>query len=304
MDLIVILGATASGKTGVAATLAHKLKTEIISADSRQVYRGMDIGTGKDYDDYIVDNQPVPYHLIDIVDPGYKYSVFEYQKDFLKAYTCIREKGKIPVLCGGTGMYIEAVLNGYNLVAVPPDHHRRAELELIPMDKLAELLGSLTSLHNITDLTHRKRLIRAIEIAEFKKKNKIDEEDFPKADPLIFGIRFDRETRRQRITERLKQRLESGMTEEVRELLQSVNPEDLEYYGLEYKFITWYCTGQITYEEMFSRLNTAIHQFAKRQMTWFRKMERDGHRIQWIDGALCMEDKIRIIGEVINQRAY
>lgn len=294
-DLIVILGPTATGKTELAARIAHKIGSEIIGADSRQVYRGMDLGTGKDYQDYIVEGKKIPYHLIDIVEPGYKYNVFEYQKDFLRVYKDISSKGMVPVLCGGTGMYIESVLNGYRLMPVPPDPKRRTELESKSMEELKALLASLTKLHNTTDSGHRKRLIRAIEIAEYNSINIKPDEEFPVLKPIIFGVRFDRNSRRKRITERLKKRLESGMIDEVRKLLETVSEEDLIYYGLEYKYLTLYCTGQISYKELFERLNIAIHQFAKRQMTWFRKMERNGHEIHWIDGDLSMDEKLGII---------
>jgi len=291
-DLIVILGATATGKTELAARLAHILGSEIISADSRQVYRGMDLGTGKDYEDYIVEGDKVPYHLIDIVDPGYKYSVFEFQNDFLEVFSLLRKKDIVPLLCGGTGMYIEALVNGYRLIPVPPDPARRSELQKKSMEELISMLESLSDLHNITDTKHRKRLIRAIEIAEYKHNNKIMEEAFPVLKPIIFGVKFDRETRRRRITERLERRLKSGLVDEVKGLLETIPPESLIYYGLEYKYLTLYCTGKISYNELFDGLNTAIHQFAKRQMTWFRKMEKDGHVIHWMDGYWSSDEKI------------
>ena len=302
-NLIVILGPTASGKTSLAARLANRMGTEIISADSRQVYRGMDLGTGKDYEDYTVDGNKVPCHLIDIVDAGYKYNVFEYQADFLKIYENIRKRGLVPILCGGTGMYIESVLNGYKLLPVPPNPKRRSELEGRSMDELKTLLSSMHSLHNTSDLDSKKRVIRAIEIAEFNLENEEKNAGFPEIKPIVFGVMVDRETRRARITKRLEERLKSGMIEETRELLKTIPSEDLIYYGLEYKYLTLYCTGQISYEELFSRLNIAIHQFAKRQMTWFRKMERDGHRIHWIDGMKSMDEKLRfILGLIDNNR--
>jgi tRNA dimethylallyltransferase len=299
-DLIVILGPTASGKTRLAARLADIIDSEIISADSRQVYRGMDIGTGKDYGDYIVDGRLIPCHLVDIADTGYKYNVFEFQKDFLKVYRDIRQKGKVPILCGGTGMYIESVVNGYRLLPVPPDPELRKELDGKNMGELTGILESFGKLHNKTDLDSRKRVIRAIEIASFTKENLQPDDEFPKISHIMFGVRYDRETRRNRITERLETRLNSGMIEEVKGLLEKVGPEDLMYYGLEYKYLTLYCTGKISYEELFSRLNTAIHQFAKRQMTWFRKMERDGHQINWIEGGLDMDDKLDFILSKLN----
>lgn len=299
-DLIVILGPTASGKTRLAARLAYIIDSEIISADSRQVYRGMDLGTGKDYEDYIVDGKQIPYHLVDIADAGYKYNVFEFQKDFLKVYRDIRERGKVPVLCGGTGMYIESVVNGYRLFPVPPDPVLRNELEAKTMTELTGILSSFGKLHNKTDLDSRKRVIRAIEIARFSKENLRPDDEFPEINHIIFGVRFERETRRNRITERLKTRLNSGMIEEVENLLKKISPEDLIYYGLEYKYLTLYVTGKISFEELFARLNTAIHQFAKRQMTWFRKMERDGHRIYWLEGGLDIENKLDIILKELN----
>ncbi len=301
MDLIVILGATATGKTELAANLAYRIGTEIISADSRQVYRRMDLGTGKDYQDYMVQGREIPSHLIDIADPGYKYSVFEFQRDFLNAYHDIRNRGMIPILCGGTGMYIEAILNGYKLLPVPPDPGRRTELGKKSMEELKNMLASISSLHNTTDLNHKKRLIRAIEISEYNINNNQSEKEFPVLKAIIFGVKFDRDSRRRRITERLKKRLESGMIEEVRELLKTVPAEDLIYYGLEYKYLTLFCMGKINTDELFSGLNTAIHQFAKRQMTWFRKMEKEGHRIYWLDGYMNLEEKISKVLSAISQ---
>lgn len=294
--MITILGATAGGKTSVAANLAYSINGEVISADSRQVYRGMDIGTGKDIADYTVNGTEIPYHLIDIVDAGYKYSVFEYQKDFLKAYNDIKKRGKFPVLCGGTGMYIEAVVNGYELVPVPPNPDLRTELGQKSDEELINLLVSLRTLHNRTDIDSKKRLIRAIEIELYIKEHKIETPEYPVIRNIYFGINYDREIRRQRITQRLKQRLAEGMVEEVEKLMaKGISADDLIFYGLEYKYLTLYITGQLTYDEMFSQLNVAIHQFAKRQMTWFRGMERKGAVINWIDGLLPMEKKIESI---------
>ena len=294
--MITILGATAGGKTSVAANLAYSINGEVISADSRQVYRGMDIGTGKDIADYTVNGTEIPYHLIDIVDAGYKYSVFEYQKDFLKAYNDIKKRGKFPVLCGGTGMYIEAVVNGYELVPVPPNPDLRTELGQKSDEELINLLVSLRTLHNRTDIDSKKRLIRAIEIELYIKEHKIETPEYPVIRNIYFGINYDREIRRQRITQRLKQRLAEGMVEEVEKLMaKGISADDLIFYGLEYKYLTLYITGQLTYDEMFSQLNVAIHQFAKRQMTWFRGMERQGAVINWIDGLLPMEKKIESI---------
>lgn len=301
-DLITILGPTASGKTPLAAALASRLHTEIISADSRQVYRGMDLGTGKDLEDYIVDDHAVPYHLIDIADPGYKYNVFEYQRDFLKAYEDIRQRGMVPIMCGGTGMYLESVLKGYRLLPVPENPELRAQLSNKSLEELTALLSTYKSLHNTTDVDTAKRAIRAIEIEEFYQHTPVDERSFPTLRSLIIGVDIDRELRREKITRRLIQRLEQGMVDEVRHLLDSgLKPDDLIYYGLEYKYLTLYVTGQLTYEEMFNQLEIAIHQFAKRQMTWFRGMERRGFTIHWLDARLPMEEKIAFIQQKIGE---
>ena len=298
-DLITILGPTASGKTPLAAALADKLGTEIISGDSRQVYRRMDLGTGKDLVDYVVDGRPVPYHLIDIVEPGYKYNVFEYQRDFLKAYEEIVAKGKLPVLCGGTGMYIESVLKGYRLLPVPENPELRASLEGKTLEELTDILRRYKKLHNSTDVDTAKRAIRAIEIEEYYKQQPPEYREFPSLKSLIVGVDIDRE--REKITRRLKQRLEEGMVDEVRGLLtEGVSAENLIYYGLEYKFLTQYVIGELTFEEMFQQLETAIHQFAKRQMTWFRGMERRGFTIHWLDATLSMEEKLEQIINWIN----
>lgn len=300
-DLITILGPTASGKTPLAAALADKLGTEIISGDSRQVYRRMDLGTGKDLVDYVVDGRPVPYHLIDIVEPGYKYNVFEYQRDFLKAYEEIVAKGKLPVLCGGTGMYIESVLKGYRLLPVPENPELRASLEGKTLEELTDILRRYKKLHNSTDVDTAKRAIRAIEIEEYYKQQPPEYREFPSLKSLIVGVDIDRELRREKITRRLKQRLEEGMVEEVRGLLaEGVSAENLIYYGLEYKFLTQYVIGELTFEEMFQQLEIAIHQFAKRQMTWFRGMERRGFTIHWLDATLSMEKKLEQIINWIN----
>lgn len=301
-DLITILGPTASGKTPLAASLASRLHTEIISADSRQVYRGMDLGTGKDLEDYIVDDHVVPYHLIDIADPGYKYNVFEYQRDFLKAYEDIRQRGMVPIMCGGTGMYLESVLKGYRLLPVPENPELRAQLSNKSLEELTALLSTYKSLHNTTDVDTAKRAIRAIEIEEFYQHTPVDERSFPTLKSLIIGVDIDRELRREKITRRLKQRLEQGMVDEVRHLLDNgLKPDDLIYYGLEYKYLTLYVTGQLTYEEMFNQLEIAIHQFAKRQMTWFRGMERRGFIIHWLDARLPIEEKIAFIRQKIGE---
>jgi len=297
-NLLVILGPTASGKTSVAANWAYRNEGEIISADSRQVYRGMTIGTGKDYADYVVEDQPVPYHCIDIADAGEQYNVYEYQKDFLRAYNDILVRGKIPVLCGGSGMYIEAAINGYQLIQVPVNEELRRELETKTDGELEGLLASLKTLHNRSDTDTRKRTIRAIEIAMYQTEHPHEDNDYPEIRPLFIGIRYDRESRRRRITQRLRQRLDEGMIEEAQELLdKGLSSEQLEYYGLEYKFLAKYLTHKLTYVQMFEQLNTAIHQFAKRQMTWFRRMERNGATIWWLDGDIPLEEKIRAIDE-------
>ena len=300
-DLITILGPTASGKTPLAAALADRLGTEIISGDSRQVYRRMDLGTGKDLVDYVVDGRPVPYHLIDIVEPGYKYNVFEYQRDFLKAYEEITDKGKLPILCGGTGMYIESVLKGYRLLPVPENPELRTSLEGKSLEELTGILKRYKKLHNSTDVDTAKRAIRAIEIEEYYKQQPPEYREFPSLKSLIIGVDIDRELRREKITRRLQQRLDEGMVEEVRGLLaEGIPAENLIYYGLEYKFLTQYAIGELTYEEMFQQLETAIHQFAKRQMTWFRGMERRGFTIHWLDATIPMDEKLEQIINLIN----
>ena len=302
-DLITIIGPTASGKTPLAAALANRLHTEIISGDSRQVYRRMDLGTGKDLVDYTVNGHEVPYHLIDIVEPGYKYNVFEYQRDFLKAYEEITAKGKLPVLCGGTGMYVESVLKGYRLLPVPENPELRASLEGKSLEELTHILEGYKKLHNSTDVDTAKRAIRAIEIEEYYKQQPPEYREFPSLHSLIVGVNIDRELRREKITRRLKQRLDEGMVEEVRGLLaEGIHPDNLIYYGLEYKFLTQYAIGELTYDEMFLQLETAIHQFAKRQMTWFRGMERRGFTIHWLDATLPMEEKLEQIINLINTK--
>lgn len=295
-NLIVITGATAGGKTAVAANLALEMKTEIISADSRQIYRGMDIGTGKDLDDYVVNDKQIPYHLIDICDAGYKYNVYEYRRDFLNVFKEITSRNLTPILCGGTGLYIEAVIKNYDLVQVPVNESLRKELANKNIDELEVILRSYKYLHNRSDLDTIKRATRAIEIAEYYSRNEYVKEEIPEIKPIVFGIHYERDQRRARITERLKQRLENGMIEEAQRLLDSgISHDDIEYYGLEYKFLSWYLAGKISYDELFTQLNTAIHQFSKRQMTWFRKMEKDGTKIIWIDGNLEMDEKLAMI---------
>ena len=292
--MITILGPTASGKTPVAARLAAEIGGEIISADSRQVYRRMDIGTGKDLEDY----GSVPYHLIDICEPGTKYNLFEYQQDFYDVYQQIRSRGAVPILCGGTGLYIEAVLKGYHLSPVPQNQALRDSLEGKSLHELSQMLADLkaktgSNMHNTTDVDSCQRAIRAIEIETYNLEHPTPRRELPPVDSIIIGIDIDRELRREKITRRLKARLDHGMVEEVRALLdEGIPAEDLIYYGLEYKFLTEYLTGQLSYDEMFQRLEIAIHQFAKRQMTWFRGMERRGFKIHWISAILPMEEKI------------
>lgn len=301
-DLITILGPTASGKTDLAAHLAYDLQTEIISADSRQVYRGMDLGTGKDLEDYVVKGKQIPYHLIDICDAGFKYNLFMYQQDFLNAYQDMVSRNLLPILCGGTGLYIESVLKGYRMIPVPENPELRASLEGKPLDELARILSGYKTLHNTTDVDTPKRAIRAIEIGEYYRTHPVQEREFPEIHPLIIGVNIDRELRREKITNRLKQRLDQGMLDEIRGLLDAgVHPDDLIYYGLEYKYLTLYVIGKLSYEEMFSQLEIAIHQFAKRQMTWFRGMERRGFLIHWIEATLPMEEKVARIKELLNQ---
>jgi len=296
--LLCILGPTASGKTALAARLACACNGEVISADSRQVYRGMDIGTGKDLGDYIVDGKQVPVHLIDLVEPGYEYNIYEFQQDFLKVYSDILRRNKLPVLCGGSGMYLETVLKGYRLAAAPGDDEILNSLHDKSDTELTELLQSYKTLHNITDLEDRSRLLKAILIAQ---RSKIAEESnasagFPEIESMIFGISYPRELLKLRITERLKNRLEGGMIAEVEELLRKgISPERLLKYGLEYKFITLFLTGKLSRADLFIELNIAIRQFAKRQMTWFRRMERQGMKIHWIDGPAPLEKKMEEI---------
>ena len=300
-DLLLVTGPTASGKTSLAAMLAFRLGAEIISADSRQVYKGMNIGTGKDYDDYIVDGKPIPCHLIDIAEPGYKYNVFEYQRDFKKVYSGLKKRNIFPVVCGGSGMYADSIITGYKMFEVPPDSGLRIELEKKSVEELREILMTFKKLHNVSDLDSKKRLIRAIEIEHSSRIGIKSSSDFPEVKALLVGIMFDRDARRKRISERLKQRLSTGMIEEVKQLIdQGIDTETLIYYGLEYKFITYYLTGRLSYESMVNELEIAIHQFAKRQMTWFRGMERKGIQIHWIDGELPMEEKVEKVMGLLN----
>ena len=304
-QMITILGPTASGKTPLAAALAQHVGGEIISADSRQVYRRMDIGTGKDLGDYTLnikhETLKIPYHLIDICEPGTKYNLFQYQQDFFDAYQAIQGRGAVPILCGGTGLYIEAVLKGYKLSPVPQNQALRDSLEGLSLSELTEMLTELKArtgsvMHNKTDVDSCQRAIRAIEIETYNLEHPVPRRELPPVPSLIIGVNIDRELRREKITRRLKARLEEGMIDEVKGLLaEGIPPEDLIYYGLEYKFVTEYITGRLTYDEMFTRLEIAIHQFAKRQMTWFRGMERRGFTIHWIDATLPTDEKVRQI---------
>lgn len=292
-DMVVVTGPTASGKTALASALAFRLKGDVISADSRQVYRNMNLGTGKDYNDYLVGGEKIPYHLIDIADPGYKYNVFEYQRDFSKVLNDLRSRNRYPVVCGGSGLYIDAIVSGYKMTEVPPDPEFRASLERKSLEELTEILASYKKLHNKTDIDTKKRAIRAIEIELYNSVSKEKKSQFPEISPLIIGILYSREIRRDRISERLKLRFDEGMEDEVRQLLNyGIDPETLIFYGLEYKYITLYITGKISYNEMYRSLEIAIHQFAKRQMTWFRGMERKGITIHWLDGDLSLEEKV------------
>lgn len=295
-NLLSIVGPTASGKTSLAVRLALAFDGEIISADSRQVYRGMDIGTGKDLGEYKVDGRQIPCHLIDIVEAGYKYNVFEYQSDFLRVWDDCRKRGVMPVLCGGSGLYVEAVLKGYKLLAVPVNEELRAALSGMSLQQLSDRLATYKKLHNTTEIDTPKRAIRAIEIEEYYRTHPYEEKDFPQINSLIVGVDVNREVRRERITRRLHERLEDGMLDEVRRILDSGVPaEDLIYYGLEYKYLTLHLTGKLTYDEMVSQLNVAIHQFAKRQMTWFRKMEREGFDIRWLSAEMPMEERVQTV---------
>ena len=306
--MITILGPTACGKTAVATALAADMEGEVLSADSRQVYRGMDIGTGKDLADYVVGGHRVPYHLIDIAEPGTKYNLFEFQRDFHEAYRDVVARGALPVLCGGTGLYIEAVLKGYSLSTVPQNAELRARLEGKSLDELTQMLVELkrqngSHMHNRSDVDSCQRAIRAIEIEEHNLHNPMPERELPPVPSLVVGIDIARDERRERITRRLRQRLDEGMADEVRALIaRGVSADDLMYYGLEYRYVTEYVIGRLTYEEMFRQLEIAIHQFAKRQMTWFRGMERRGVAINWIDFRLPTEEKLGMIKQLYNDK--
>ncbi len=297
-SLITILGPTATGKTGIAANLAALIEGEVISADSRQVYRGMDLGTGKDYEDYFVNGVEVPSHLVDIENAGVHYNVYRFQTDFIQVFDEIKSRNKFPVLCGGSGLYLEAILKNYKLIEVPPNKELRKNLEGKSLAELTEILKEMKpKLHNFTDVETDRRAVRAIEIEKYYSENPKFDDKFPDVKSLNIGVKFDRELRRHRITTRLKQRLEDGMLNEVQTLLDSgLTPKQLIYYGLEYKFLTLHLIGELSYNEMFDKLEIAIHQFAKRQMTWFRGMEKRGTKIYWIDGHLSMEEKV---GQII-----
>lgn len=297
--LITILGPTASGKTHLATQLASHIKGEIISADSRQIYRGMDIGTGKDLDEYTVNGQDIPYHLIDIKDPGYEYNVFEFQQDFLNAFNAINDSGNQAILCGGTGMYLNAALSKEKMMTVPENTQLRKELEELSDNELVKNLNKLKQLHNTTDSTERSRTIRAIEIETFKQNNSA--EPMPEINHQIFGVDIERDLAKRKITERLMQRLNGGMIKEVETLLNNgITPEQLKFYGLEYKYVTEFLTGELDFNDMYQKLNSAIHTFAKKQMTWFRRMEKQGYNIQWIDHKKSSNQKIEFIQNQIN----
>ena len=296
--LYVITGPTASGKTGKAVALARALGGEIISADSRQLYRRMDLGTGKDLEEY----GSVPYHLIDICEPGYRYNLFEYMRDYYAAKAEVESRGAVPILCGGTGLYVESVLKGIALPPVPENKELRAALEGKSLAELTAILASMKTLHNITDVDTAKRAIRAIEIQDYYRRHpELQQltEPHPVTDAVVIGVAIDREARRRRITERLRARLEAGMIDEVRQLLDSgIAPADLIYYGLEYKYLTLHVIGRLSYEEMFAQLEIAIHQFAKRQMTWFRGMERRGTPIHWLPYDLSDADFVAEVARI------
>jgi tRNA dimethylallyltransferase len=293
IDLLAIVGHTAGGKTALAAALAKQLGGEIISADSRQVYRGMDIGTGKDYADYTVDGLSVPYHLIDIRNAGEKYSLFNYQEDFHALYSDIKSRGRLPILCGGTGLYVESVLRDYPLTSVPEDENFRKECEQRTDAELIDQLSAYGPLHNKTDISERDRLIRALEIARYPRQPGAGTHGGIRY--RVFAVHYQREERRERIARRLRERLDQGMVDEVRYLLKTVPADDLMYYGLEYKYLTFYCLGKLSFDDMFTQLNIAICQFAKRQMTWFRGMEKRGIPVTWIAGELSLEEKVAAV---------
>lgn len=301
-NLLTVIGPTACGKTKFAANLAYKINGEVISGDSRQVYRMMDIGTGKDLEDYVIEEKHIPYHLIDIVDCGEKYNVYRFQNDFLDAYNKIYSNNSIPILCGGTGLYIESVLKSYRLSPVPQNPQLRSELKNMTLAELTNILSRYKKLHNVTDVDTVQRAIRAIEIEEHYLREPMDNRNFPRIKSLVIGLSIDRDFRREKISIRLKQRLEDGLIDEIRNILNTgVEPQDLIYYGLEYKFVTMYVVGELSFDDMVQQLEIAIHQFSKRQMTWFRGMERRGININWIDVSLPLEEKIQRVVDLWEQ---
>jgi len=302
--LLTILGPTACGKTSFATRLAYELEGEILSADSRQVYRGMDIGTGKDLADYTVKGKEIPYHLIDIADAGAKYNVYEFQHDFLDAYNGIVDRGATPIMCGGTGLYLESVIRGYRLSPVPQNPELRERLAGKTLAELTDILKGYKQLHNTTDVDSAQRAIRAIEIEDYYQHTPLDDREFPEIESLNIGLDINRDLRREKISKRLRSRLDEGMVDEIRGIIDNgVSPDDLIYYGLEYKFVTMYVIGQLTYDEMVTQLEIAIHQFAKRQMTWFRGMERRGVEIHWLSCDVPTEERIDMVKALWNDFA-
>ncbi len=304
INLITVLGPTASGKTSFSVSLASKLNGEVISADSRQIYKGMDIGTGKDIKEYTYEGRSIPYHLINMHPPGYEYNLYEFQKDFYKVFSDVQSRRKCPILAGGTGMYIEAIIKNYDLTSVPESHELRESLSDMTQQELAEILKNTNpDIHNTTDLLQRKRTIRAIEIAFFRKSGKSISVPETTIQPLLFGIKFERDIQKARISDRLHARIKEGMIDEVSKLLKKIDAEDLIFYGLEYRYITQYLLNEMSYKDMVKKLEISIHQFAKRQMTWFRRMEKHGFMILWIDGLLPMDEKLMTAMDHIKSKA-
>lgn len=303
-NLTTVLGPTASGKTSFAARLAKLQNAEIISADSRQVYKNMDIGTGKDLEDYIVDGKKIDYHLIDIIEAGKKYNLFKFQKDFFDSFKKIKNRNKNVLMCGGTGLYLDAIIRNYELLEVPPNNKLRKKLEKKTLNELSDILSNYKKLHNKTDIDTKKRAIRAIEIEIYKKEHNYKKSNFPEIDSFNIGIKFDRKTQKKRISERLKQRIENGMIEEVKKLIdKGISSDTLIYYGLEYKYVTLYLLKKLNFDEFFKKLEIAIHQFSKRQMTWFRRMEKKGVKIWWLEGFMRFDEKIKRIKEIVKKEA-
>ncbi|PLW92462.1 MAG: tRNA (adenosine(37)-N6)-dimethylallyltransferase MiaA [Marinilabiliales bacterium] len=304
-DLIVVLGPTACGKTALAVQMAASMDAEIIGADSRQVYRGLDIGTGKDLAEYNVNDQEIPYHLIDILDPGQDYNAWQFQRDALDACIDIQERGKLPLICGGTGLYIESFLLNYPFNPVEPDANLRAELEELSTEELAARVDEFRPGLSDEDRNNRHRVMRMLETELSKPKETPDVLDYSIKNPIVFGIDMPREIVRQRISDRLKSRLDDGMIAETEKLLRSgVDKNWLFKLGLEYRFLSQYILGELTYDEMYSGLETSIHRFAKRQMTWFRRMEKRGIKIHWIDGMLGMEEKLSSVSQIVSRKAH